>query len=135
MIKDIGKDEIIDMASMAGNDYEGRLFGNLPYPRQSLSVDDDAVIDVVPQPCKEPFQHTNIGLRVVGGNLIEVFFGLLYHFLVILFFGKGHVLHIFNEPAIPQDHTDDLFSRFQYRSHYRPFLAVDPLYQLSPKEV
>ena len=133
LVEDVGKQEIIEMAAVAGDDDKGHLLGDVPDLRYPLDVDHDTVVYVVPEPVEHLVPDLDEYLIVIGGDLIQIFYRLLPDGVKIplgFFRLCRRLFHVAHQPSVPEDHTDDLLPGFQKRPDDRRLFIIDPGYQL-----
>ena len=78
-IKNIGQQQIIDMAPMTGNNYKRHLFGDVANPGQAFHIHQDAVIDGIPEPGEQFIPEFNEHLIVISRNFIQIAAGVFFH--------------------------------------------------------
>ena len=126
LVEDVGQKQVIDVTAVARNDETGHAPGDFAEPGEPLPVDDDPVIDVVPEPGEGLLPELDVKIAVFGGDLFEIPPRLLPDRGKVFFRRRGVLFHEANEFVVTKRPVHDLLAGLDAGTQGRTRLAVDP---------
>ena len=129
-IQEVGQDEIVDMALVAGDQNKRALAGHVPDALQHGLVHDYIFEDRVQDPTHHRRRDPNRGGAVFGGDLIDAGVGFLVDLLQGQVAFLGVLLHEGPQARLGQDILFELFHGLEGGAGDALPVAVGPQHQV-----
>ncbi|OPY06768.1 MAG: hypothetical protein A4E67_01361 [Syntrophaceae bacterium PtaB.Bin038] len=132
LVEDVGQQQVVDVAAVAGDDHAGHAPREIPDAGEPLPVEDDAVVDIVPEPGEGLVPELDVEIAVVRRDLLEVSPDLLLNRGQVPLRRCGVLLDEADQRRVIHRDPDDLVARLDPGPQGGALLPVDPADQFGP---